>query len=126
MEYRKRKISDHVVNRLSGAGRGQGLKASLAPAGVGGRSNKTARVCVFLELSTFFNRLIRRNKSKCTNHVTMEVQFLTISCTCVFEFSRFRSVIQNTSLEHRYGKRFMDYMMEIFRRFAIKHKFLFF
>ena len=47
MEYRKRKISDHVVNRLSGAGRGQGLKASLAPAGVRGRSNKTARVCVF-------------------------------------------------------------------------------
>ena len=47
IEYRKRKISDHVVNRLSGAGRGLGLKASLAPAGVRGRSDKTARVCVF-------------------------------------------------------------------------------
>ena len=74
----KRKISDHVVNRLSGAGRGLGMKASLAPAEFEDVVTRL-HVCVCVcELSTFFNRSIPRNKSKaCTNqYVTMEVQFL--------------------------------------------------
>ena len=97
IEHRNRKISDHVVNRLSGAGRGHGLKASLAPAGVRGRSKKTARVCIFFGIIDILQSFDAKKQIE----------------------SMYKSVRHNgtaiSAVETAaYGKRFMDYMMEIF------------
>jgi hypothetical protein len=94
---KRRKISDHVVDRLSGAGCGKGIKALLAPAGDRGRSNKTCQCVVFFGI---IDVLQSYNAKKQIESIYKSVAH---NGTAI-------SAVETAA----YGKRFMDYMMEVF------------